>query len=119
MSDAHESHHGNYWKIWAWLCGLLVVSVAGPFLEIQVVTLITAFGIAIVKAYMVVVHFMHINLTKRYIVYLASTTLIFMLLFFAAVAPDVMQKEGSNWTKPAWIAEAQAPPAAHGGANPH
>ena len=53
MSDAHESHHGNYWKIWAWLCALLVVSVAGPFLEIFWVTMVTAFGIACVKAYMV------------------------------------------------------------------
>ena len=92
---------------------------AGPFLEIQAVTLITAFGIAVVKAYLVAVHFMHINVTKRYIVYITATTLIFMLLFFAAVAPDVMQEDGSNWTKPAWIAEAQTPPTVHGGANPH
>lgn len=119
MSDAHESHHHNYWKIWGWLCVLLVISVAGPFLEIQWVTLVTAFGIAFVKAYIVVVYFMHINVTKRYIVYLTATTLIFMLLFFAAVAPDVMEEDGSNWEKPAWIAEAQTPPSLHGVENPH
>jgi len=119
MSDAHESHETDYWKIWGWLCGLLVISVAGPFLEIQVVTLLTAFGIAFVKAYMVVVHFMHINIAKRYIVYLTATTLIFMLLFFAAVAPDVMQEDGSNWVKPAWVAEAQTPPSLHEVENPH
>jgi len=27
-----------------------------------------------------------------------------MLLFFTAVAPDVMNKSGTNWEKPDWIA---------------
>ena len=34
--------------------------------------------------------------------------LVFMLLFFAGVAPDVMKDEGSGWVKPAWKAEAAA-----------
>ena len=71
--------------------------------EIQVVTLITAFGIACVKAYLVAKHFMHINLTARYVPYLVATGLVFMLLFFAGTAPDVMQAEGDNWVKPAWL----------------
>jgi len=95
-----DHHHVNYIRIWQILLVLLVISVAGPFLEIQVVTLVTAFGIAIVKAYLVAKNFMHLNLEPRYAVYLLLTMLVFVFLFFAAVAPDVMKHEGQNWVKP-------------------
>ena len=77
-------------------------------LEIKVVTLITAFGIAFVKAYLVAKNFMHINLTPRFVIYTVTTTLVFMLLFFAGTAPDVMKSHGTNWEKPAWIAAEKA-----------
>ncbi len=99
-SHAHEHAHPNYVKVWAILLGLLVVSVVGPMAEIQWLTLVTAFGIAVVKAYLVARNFMHINIEKRYIVYMMTTCLVFMLLFFAGVAPDVMKHSGSGWTKP-------------------
>ncbi len=106
MSEAtleEHAHHPNYVKIWAILLVLLIVSVIGPMFEIQWLTLVTAFGIACVKAYMVAVNFMHINLTPRYVVYLVTTCLVFMLLFFAGVAPDVMKSDGLGWEKPAWV----------------
>ena len=109
MSEHAEHHeHPPYVKIWGVLLVLLAISIAGPFLEIQVVTLITAFGIAIVKAYLVAKNFMHLNIEPRYAVYLLTTMLVFMLLFFAGVAPDVMKHEGRNWVKPAVHVEAQA-----------
>ena len=55
------------------------------------------------KAYLVAVNFMHINLAPRFVTYSVTTTLVFMLLFFAGAAPDVMQSSGTNWIKPAWI----------------
>lgn len=96
-----EQHHPNYTKVYFWLVGLLVVSVVGPMAEIRVLTLITAFGIAIVKAYLVVVNFMHLNIAPRFVAYLMATALIFVLLFFTASAPDVMKAEGVNWVKAA------------------
>jgi caa(3)-type oxidase subunit IV len=107
--DAHEHHETNYVKIWAILVALLVVSVAGPFIGVWWITMITAFGIACVKAYIVITRFMHINLEPPFVSYLVVTALVFMLLFFAATAPDVMKPAGSNWIKPAWLAEANAP----------
>ena len=104
----HAGHEINYVKLWAILLGLLVVSILGPFLGIKIVTLLTAFGIAIVKAYLVAKNFMHLNIEPRYAVYLLTTMLVFMLLFFAGVAPDVMKHEGRNWVKPAVHVEAQA-----------
>ncbi len=95
-----EMHHPNYVRIWGILCVLLVISILGPMLGIRPVTLITAFGIAIVKAYLVAKNFMHVNVQRRYVVYLLGTALALMLVFFAGVAPDVMRQEGSNWRKP-------------------
>jgi caa(3)-type oxidase subunit IV len=104
MAEAHasEEHHINYVKVWAILVVLLVVSVVGPMFEIRVLTLLTAFGIAIVKAYLVAKNFMHINIAPRFVPYLMITCLLFTLLFFAGVAPDVMKGEGSRWEKPGW-----------------
>ena len=114
MSE-HAAHDDSFYvKTWAILLVLLFVSILGPELGIQWVTLFTAFGIAIVKAYLVAVHFMHLNLTPRFVIYFVTTTLVFMLLFFAGTAPDVMKDKGRNWEKPAWIA-ASAEWEAHGG----
>lgn len=100
-ADHNTDHHEvNYVRIWQILLVLLAISIAGPFLEIQAVTLATAFGIAIVKAYLVAKYFMHLNNEPRYAVYMLLTMLIFVFLFFAAVAPDVMNHEGANWVKP-------------------
>ncbi len=97
----HAAHHeGHYVKIWVVLLVLLLISFVGPFLGIRAVTLITAFGIAVVKAYLVAKHFMHVNVQPRFVVYLLSTCLVFMLLFFAGAAPDVMEHEGAHWVKP-------------------
>jgi caa(3)-type oxidase subunit IV len=103
MADhaAHADHpHVNYVRIWQILLALLVVSVLGPMIGIKIVTLITAFGIAVVKAYLVAKNFMHLNLQPRYVLYILGTTLVFMLLFFAGTAGDVMKHSGDNWHKP-------------------
>ncbi len=105
-ASAHEHKHGegsgahspkHYVKIWAILVVLLFVSVAGPELGIQVVTLITAFGVAAVKAYLVAAHFMHLNVEKRYATYLLTTAVVLMVVFFAGTAPDVMNHDGDQW----------------------
>lgn len=95
-----EYHHPNYVKVWIILCALLAVSVIGPLFEIQVLTLITAFGVACVKAFMVLKNFMHLNVEKRIAVYILSTCLVFMFLLFTATAPDIMRHDGWNWQKP-------------------
>ena len=115
-AHGEHTHHVNYWNVYWILLALLCVSVAGPFIGIKVVTLITAFGIAIVKAYLVAKNFMHINIAARYVGYLMVTMLVFMLLFFAGTAPDVMKPQGRNWEKPVWLQNPSFPaaPAAHG-----
>ena len=110
MSDAHDdAHHGpeHYIKIWVILLVLLAVSIIGPMFEIPWLTLITAFGIAVVKAGMVMKHFMHLNVEPKFIIYMLGTMLAFMFLFVAGVAPDVLRHEGQRWENQAAQAEVE------------
>lgn len=102
--EHHEAHHVNYKKIYFILLGLLVVSILGPEAGIVWVTLITAFGIALIKANLVVQNFMHLRWEKRIMKWMLSTSLVLMFLLFAGVAPDVMKHEGTRWVNDAALA---------------
>jgi caa(3)-type oxidase subunit IV len=105
---AHTGPHhpaSFYVKIWAILLVLLAISIAGPVIgeitKIQAITLFTAFGIAIVKAYLVAANFMHLAIEKKLATMIIATALAFMGLFFFGVAPDVMKHEGDQWVNTA------------------
>lgn len=87
----------DYIRIWGILVVLLVISVLGPLAEIRLLTLVTAFGIALVKAYLVCKHFMHLNVQPKVVGYFLSTGLVLLALLIAGVAPDVLNHEGRNW----------------------
>jgi caa(3)-type oxidase subunit IV len=112
----HGEHaeHPNYVRVWMWLLVLLIISFLGPFLGIRWVTLVTAFGIAVVKAYMVAKNFMHVNIQPRFVAYILGTVLVFMFLLYAGAAPDVEKASGTNWMKPPVEGTAQAPHGSHG-----
>ena len=95
-TEAHV-HHPNYVKIWAILVALLIVSVLGSMSHVRVVLLIAAFGVAVVKAYLVAKNFMHVNVEKRWVPYLLIMCLLFIVILFAGVAPDVMKHSGLHW----------------------
>jgi len=97
-TDAHV-HHPNYVKIWAILVVLLVVSVLGSMSHVREIVLIAAFGVAVVKAYLVAKNFMHVNTEKRWVPYLLIVCLLFLSILFAGVAPDVMKHSGLHWSK--------------------
>lgn len=101
--SVHEPSH--YKKIYYILLVLLAISITGPMIgekmNMQWLTLVTAFGIAFIKAFLVIKHFMHLTIEKTYIQYMLVTCLLMMALFFAGTAPDVMNHEGQNWTNDA------------------
>lgn len=103
MAGNDHAHGGeaHYIKIWAILLVLLIVSIVGPELGIQWVTLITAFGVALVKAFLVIKHFMHLTVEKRIIHWLLVGSLTLMILMWAGIAPDVQNHEGHQWTNDA------------------
>ena len=93
------AHDTSYVKIWAILLVLLIISVIGPSFGIRVVTLITAFGVATYKAYLVAKNFMHLDVQKPIVHWILGIAVVFMVLLFAGVAPDVMKDSGQNWVK--------------------
>jgi caa(3)-type oxidase subunit IV len=96
--SSHSVHDPKYYiKIWAILLILLIVSICGPMAEIRWLTLVTAFGIAGVKAYLVASKFMHLNIEKPYVSYLLLTMILMMILMYAGVSPDVQLGQGQNW----------------------
>jgi caa(3)-type oxidase subunit IV len=97
-TEAHV-HHPNYVRVWAILVALLIVSVLGSMSHVREVVLIAAFGVAVVKAYLVAKNFMHVNVEKRWVPYLLVMCLLFIAILFAGVAPDVMKHSGLHWTK--------------------
>jgi caa(3)-type oxidase subunit IV len=97
-TEAHVQHP-NYVRIWAILVALLLVSVVGSMSHIRDVVLIAAFGVALVKAYLVAKNFMHVNVEKRWVPYLLIMCLLFIAILFAGVSPDVMKHTGLNWNK--------------------
>lgn len=100
MSEEHSEHsHPNYVKIWAILLVLLIISVLGPMIGIKAITLVAAFGIAIVKALMVAGYFMHLNVEKKIVWYILIATIAFVAVCFFGIAPDVMNEKGTNWEK--------------------
>ncbi len=96
-----HGHDRNYVKIWGILVMLLVVSVLGPMLGVRWITLVTAFGIALVKAYMVAKNFMHLDIEKPIVHYILGAALAIMVLLYGALAPDVQKGDGQHWKKDA------------------
>ena len=80
--------HPNYRKIYYLLLALLAISVAGPFLGIKWVTLITAFGIAIVKARLVVQNFMHLKWDWPTLYFLIGPAFILGAMMAVVFLPD-------------------------------
>ncbi len=99
----HHEHHGHgtmhYVKIYLLLLVLFAISVAGPMLEIRVLTIITAFGIAFVKALIVCAYFMHLKIEKRFVHYVLYAMLLAVAMFFLGVMTDLMKPTGQNWVK--------------------
>jgi caa(3)-type oxidase subunit IV len=101
MTTESHVHHPNYVKVWAILVALLIVSVLGSISGIRSVVLVAAFGVAVVKAFLVAKNFMHVNVEKRLVPYLLIMFIVFVVILYAGVAPDVMKQSGLHWNKDA------------------
>lgn len=66
MNDTHEFQHPNYWAVWAFLFALTVVEVGIAFLpwSKRLLILLLLF-LAIWKALLVALYFMHLRFEKN------------------------------------------------------
>jgi len=101
--DHGHSHEAHYIRIWAILVVLLVVSYFGPMVASKLgwhwLLLTTAFGVAVIKAYMVAKNFMHINVEQPIIHFMMITGVALMVLLYGAISPDIQQGSGQHWQK--------------------
>jgi caa(3)-type oxidase subunit IV len=117
QAHGHAPSHGphrHYVRIWGLLVVLLVISVIGPMAGIRVLTLITAFGIALIKAYMVAKNFMHLDVEKPIIHFMLIVGLSLMVLLYGALAPDVQKGQGQYWKKGEGFHKSFTPEKPHG-----
>lgn len=103
----------HYFRIYLLLLALLLVSIVGPLVgeridtQVEVfgrqiglgltLTLITAFGIAVWKASLVVKHFMHLSIERPIAKIFLAASVLLLALFWGGVAPDVQLHEGRMW----------------------
>ncbi len=97
MADKEHTHHPNYLKIYIALVVLLTISVLGNYTGVMWVTLIIAFGVALLKANLVVQNFMHLKVERRIVKWALTTALMLVVLFLAGTSPDVMKHDGLQW----------------------
>ena len=103
----------HYVKVYFVLLFLLAVSIAGPMVgeglnrQVEVfgqtfslgivITLITAFGIAVVKAWLVIKNFMHLTIERVVPKLFLAASVLLLALFWGGVAPDVQLHSGRMW----------------------
>ncbi len=97
---ANESHT-NYTAIWAWLLLLLFVSVGAVYLPFsQPVTVGFIFLVAVVKAVMIAVYFMHLKDETQLIRSLLWVPVVFFIIMTLALAPDIVVDRLGSDTAP-------------------
>ena len=103
----------HYVRVYVVLLVLLAVSIVGPFVgeglnrQVEVfgrtfslgivITLITAFGIAVVKAWLVIKNFMHLTIERVVPKLFLAASVLLLALFWGGVAPDVQLHSGRMW----------------------
>ncbi len=89
MSQTHP--RPNYIAVWAWLVFLLVISLLAVYLPFsQTVTVSLIFTVAVVKAFLVAVHFMHLRFESRWIHAIALVPVVLFIIMVVALVPDIV-----------------------------
>ena len=103
----------HYVRVYVLLLVLLAVSIVGPVVggalnrQVDVfgmqfglgivITLTTAFGIAVIKAWLVIKNFMHLTIERVMPKLFLAASVLLLALFWGGVAPDVQNHEGRLW----------------------
>jgi caa(3)-type oxidase subunit IV len=83
-----ETHRPNYFLVWIWLIGLAIVSVAASFVLPKSGALFLIFSVAITKALLVVLNYMHLKYEKLLLYALAIVPLLIVVVLLFALFPD-------------------------------
>ena len=83
------SHRSNYTAIWIWLLALMALSVAASVLPVgRTAVILVLFGVAVVKAVLVVRNYMHLKSESWLLYTIALVPVLFVLGLIIALFPD-------------------------------
>lgn len=82
-----------YYRVFAWLAVLMVVTVAASRVDLEGWNVPVALVIAMAKACMIVLFFMHVRYTRPLVKLVACSGFLWVLIMFAFIAADVLTRE--------------------------
>lgn len=83
-----ETHRPNYFLVWIWLIGLVVISVVASMVLPKSLALLLIFAVAAAKALLVVLNYMHLKYEKALLYALAIVPLLIVVVLLFALFPD-------------------------------
>ena len=105
---AGEHKHPNYMTIFYWLAVLTVIEIAVVFLPLaKLVIGVLLCALAVTKAAMVAMYFMHLRFETRTLGIIAITPLLIATLLVFVILPDSFAVDHRTATKPAASAPAK------------
>ena len=91
MSD--ESRFPSYVAIWGWLVTLLVAALFCAYLPVgKAMAIFLIFALAVVKAFLVARHYMHLRTENLLIYAIAGVPVLLLVGMMLALAPDIIFK---------------------------
>ncbi len=82
--------HPNYVAVWLWLVGLLMASVGVTYVPVPTgVALFLIFAMAVVKAVLVALNYMHLKFEQLLIYAMAIVPLVIFFILWIVLYPDI------------------------------
>lgn len=83
-----DKHHPNYLAVWIWLMGLVIVSMVASMVLPRSAAVYLIFLVATIKAFLVVMNYMHLKYEKLLLYSLAIVPLLIVVVLLFALFPD-------------------------------
>jgi cytochrome c oxidase subunit 4 len=90
---AHHSHRPQYLKIFAGLMVLLVLTMVAAFLPLGQMNIVVALAIAIIKAGLILLFFMHFRDSDHLTWLVGAATVSWFLILIALTMQDYMSRD--------------------------
>ena len=96
MNQAQDAAHDHslalYWKIYAALMALLILTVGAAYIHFGPFNLVVALAIAFTKTALVIIYFMHVGTSPRLIWLFSVIGFVWMSYLLVGVFGDVMTR---------------------------
>ena len=94
---AQQAEHGTgyalYWRTWLWLLIITLLEIGAASIGLPRSVLVPVLVVlSLMKAVLIMAHFMHLRFERLSFVYAVVTPLIFVLILFAGVVPDALAR---------------------------